>query len=123
MSPERKYHRDIYFPAWFEPELYQRGTLRPEYSNHARWSATDDRYGPLELPERIELGQFSVVEMRAEGQQVTALVIRGPHTPGLDICLVLKRGSREWLCVTVWANERNDAHRTLNRDLYESAPF
>lgn len=131
MSPERKYHRDIYFPAWFEPERYQQGTLRPEYSGHARIAAAEDRYGPLELPERIGLGRFSVIEMRAQGQHVTALVIRGPHTPGrgeghtpgLDICLVLKRGGRGWGCATVWANERNDEHRTLNRALYEPAPF
>ncbi len=119
---ERSYHADIYLPCWFNPSM--RGTYTPYYSQHARDAAWDDRYGPLQLPGRIDLGKFDIVELRAVGKVKTALVIRGPSTtPGLDICLVIRFGRNGPTVATVWGNLSSDAHRTLDRSRYEPAPF
>lgn len=109
------YHADIRLPDGFRlPD--QRVTL--EWSRHAEQARTNDRYGIIPRFESIPLSRFSVVEVGVEGRKVEKVVVRGHWTETLDVVFVLIPTARDWFVKTVWVNERNDTHGTLDRSRY-----
>ncbi len=108
------YHKDIGFPAWFKKPTC---TFRPHYTAHAVEAAQDDGYGPIAVPETIDLTRFEVIEMTvaAGTRRVVKMLIRGQHDGRRDIVMPVTADGR---VKTVWANLRTDIHRTLDRSKY-----
>lgn len=111
------YHADIRLPNGYAlPD--RRVSLN--WTRHADRARTTDRYAP-EIPrfETIPLSSFRTVEVGVEGSKVVKVVIRGKWTANYDVVFVLiPNGTRPWTVKTVWINERNDSHATLDRSKY-----
>lgn len=113
------YHRNI---GWPGDVRWPEGRYRLVYTRHARTEAAVDKYRPIQLPPTIELygiGRIVEAEIREDGT-VTKLVARVPYDVWHDLALVLVPGKEYNVFVvkTVWLNERNDTHRSLDARRY-----
>lgn len=128
---ETLYHPEIFMPNWFEAPT-ERATL--EYSRHALYALSNDRYGGIPQFETIPLCRFSVVELGvkhakrnqlgvpAAPPQVSKIVVRGRYSSELDIVFVLcPRGNGKYFVKTCWFNRNDDKHKTLRRERYATA--
>ena len=107
------YHSEIGLPSNF---VAPRQTVRVTYSGHALRAASDDRYGTMELPEFLPLASGKVIEVGMENGRVAKILFRFTYDDTLDMCIVLIPG--KWFAKTVWYNESNDLHTTLDRSKY-----
>ena len=111
----RRYHVDIGFPETLEQPM--RG-LMLWYSQHAWVEAQTEavRHGyqlwvPVTLPEG-----FTLVEATTLAGRITSWVVRLRTESPYDVALVIRP---DGMVKTVWTNDRNDTHRTLDRSLYD----
>lgn len=108
------YHSEIRLPNGF---VKPTGRVRLVWSRHADEARHDDRYGSIRRFSTATLDNLEVIEVGVEGGKVVKILFRGRYTETLDVCMVLVPGT-EWRVKTVWINERNDLHRTLDRSKY-----
>lgn len=80
------------------------------YSKHAVERAADKR---VNLIGAVIISRGDVVEAEVENGQVTKLVVRQPLDSKRDRVMVLVPVKSEWYCVTLWSNDRDDKHSTL----------
>ncbi len=118
----RLYHKDIGLPPAAVAALPRRREVLT-YTQHARRAAETDRYGDLSrwLPRLLDFRCVTVVEVGLEDGTLRHVLVRYtmPGTaPALDLVLALKRLPGQWIVKTVWANETNDTHNTLDRSRY-----
>ncbi len=115
-------------PRQDEVRLFNVGVFMPKfnwtpkplalrYGPHALNAARDDRYGNFEgvLPKALNLQDTEIVEVEVTGKSVTKLVCRVPGMKGFDLVMVVQK---DGFVKTVWANDRTDKHRTLDRTRY-----
>lgn len=107
------YHRDVYMPP---VAANMRFAVLLRYGQHARDAAITDRYGKLDLPSVLDTREATLIEAELRGNTVIKAVYRMPLNEKLDICLVVH--PRDGFVRTVWANLRDDDHRTLDRSKY-----
>lgn len=126
------YHVETGLPA---TDSVTRQAFGLEYGQHARKAALDDKYGQLtsvplshaftrsEIFE-IEVEQGRIVKFAARlGQDCKTFAVKQTHTArnGLDLILVLVpslRDSNNLFVKTLWLQERNDSHGTLDKSKY-----
>ncbi len=115
-SAERLYHKDIGFPKGANlPDGFS-PVIRLRYGPHAMKAADDDRYGRLNLPAVIDIRKGELFEIGVTGNTVTKMAVRMPYDNKIDLILVF--GPRDGFVRTVWANEKGDKHKTLDRAKY-----
>lgn len=107
------WHKDIVLPPL--PTLTGRVPLR--YSHHALQASENDRYGNLRILKSLTLDRCEVIEVETQGKQIIKFVLRCSYSETLDIVFAVIPG-REWFVKTVWGQEKNDLHKTLNRSRY-----
>lgn len=115
-SAEKLYHFQVYLPEKFKEDF----TYILRYSPHAQAEISKDRYCPktgVKLPAALKTKDALLVEVGVDAitQKVTKRVYRVPVTPKLDLVLVVTPTE---VVKTVWLNEHNDRHTTLNRAKY-----
>lgn len=108
------YHRDVYLPPTLK---LPNGAFCLYYSKHAEDEAKRDRYGPIPLPAYISTNNADVIEVETNNYEVVKVVYRQRLDEKRDICLAVLIG-RKWTVKTVWINERNDTHKTLQVHKY-----
>lgn len=111
------YHAELGFPMGF---VSPTARVRLSYTSHALRACKDDRYAQ-EIPvfETLPLSQFDTVEVETDSVgHIVKFVVRGHWTKTLDLVFVLIPGEFLWTVKTVWINERNDSHKTLDRSRY-----
>lgn len=108
------YHVDIRLP-----EGMKRFTGRAPlaWSRHADRARRDDRYGEIPKYRTITFDNLDVIEIGMEGDKLVKVLFRGHFSETLDLCIVVMPGL-PWLVKTVWLNEKNDTHKTLDRSKY-----
>jgi hypothetical protein len=94
------------------------------WSNHADGERIKDRYA-REIPrfETLPLSRFEVIEVETtpDASRVTKWLVRGHWTTDLDLVFALiPTHKTSWFVKTVWVNERNDTHKTLDRSKYHA---
>lgn len=104
------YHADVGFPR----VALWTGPVTLKYSAHARAEAAD-KYADLSLPEYLDVTNLTPFEIEVEAGKVTKACYRARYSDALDLTLVIAVGG---FVKTVWANRRNDTHRTLDRSKY-----
>lgn len=120
---EDRYHKDIGFPDDLEfPRGFLTGghtVISLRYGTHSREEAMKEKYGVLQLPQRIDLKKADIFEVGTKpGSNVIEKVcVRMQHDSEKDIVIVVMIPSG--FVKTVWANLRNDDHKTLNRANYK----
>jgi hypothetical protein len=112
------YHYLIGFPPSLK--IKEQYTFQLTYGNHALRAARTDRYGDIELPERVVIPRNYIVEIEtANNKDVDKIVFRIPYEyrEDLDLCLVVIPQSS--FCKTVWFNKSTDVHKTLDVKKYD----
>lgn len=112
------YHYQLGIP--FNLSLPSR--LNVTYSRHALRAASEDRYGSIDLPSAINTTGALVVEVEAgDNNRPVKLVLRANYNSTLDVIYVILTHSlpdNSFMVKTVWLNEKNDAHKTLDVTRY-----
>lgn len=111
------YHADIRLPQGFRLPNRLIGLSWTRHATHAR---NDDRYGYIPEIPVLNLGECQTIEVGMEGGHVRKIVVRTELDDFNDIVFVLIPGPNKWIVKTVWINQENDSHRTLNRSRYVS---
>lgn len=110
------YHGDIGLPPGFKLPARRVDLF---WTNHAKQACKNDRYGDIPEFASIPLQVFKTVEVGVQAGRVVKVVVRGHYTPTLDVVLVLIPNlDKPWTVKTVWINQRNDSHKTLDRTKY-----
>lgn len=107
------YHKDVYIP----PALrgYQFSALL-KYSRHAIQESINDERGEIKLPKIIDSRDATLVEIEVNEGKVTKTLFRLSYSDEHDLCLVIIPENR--VVKTVWLNNKDDHHKTLDRSKY-----
>lgn len=108
------YHVEIGLPRGF---VKPSGRVPLRWTAHADHARTSDRYGEIRKFQTATLDRLRVIEVGMENGNVAKILFRGRYDDNRDVCMVLIPG-RVWTVKTVWINERNDIHKTLDRTKY-----
>lgn len=130
MASIRRYHRDIYFPDWFQDSfagytrgLRERGPL--SFSFHAVDKILEQchSYGRIlfkyltKTCNKSSLDSDKVFEFYTVGKEIRKVCFRFSFDKSpVDIVLVI---SKEGNVVTVYTINKGDKHQTLDKSLYE----
>ena len=109
------YHRDIGLPPGF---TLPNRVVNLHWTRHAERARLDDRYGNIPHVPVLDLGQCNVIEVGLTGRKVEKVVVRTPFDDYYDLVFVLIPQSGAWIVKTVWYNQANDTHKTLDRSKY-----
>lgn len=109
------FHTEVGLPKWFTAPT---GRVALRYTAHALRASADDRYGEIRVFKTMTLDRLDIIEIEAEGRNVTKILYRGRLDNERDLCMAVIPGRTTWTVKTVWVNLRTDAHRTLDRSRY-----
>jgi hypothetical protein len=115
-APETLYHKDIGFPDNLEMPRGFHPIMSLRYSSHANEEALKDRYGVIRLPQRVDVRKGTTIEVGVRDKLVTKMVIRFDYDADKDIVMVINPA--DGFVRTVWFNQKNDQHNTLDRSKY-----
>ena len=113
-----KFHKDIGFEPGAIKEiiasLSRLSTLR--YTQHAKLETIKDRYSIIPVIKLSDIKPEEIFEYTREGNEIVKFAIRLTGLDKtLDFCYSV---SLDGNVITVWANTKEDSHRTLNEGLY-----
>lgn len=114
------YHDTLlyHFQVGIPKELKTRfGVLQLRYTQHALSAANSDRYGAMQLPHTLDTESAKVIEVEADiFGNVVKVLYRVPHCANFNLILAVIPA--EGFVKTVWLNQKNDCHKTLDRAKY-----
>ncbi len=103
------YHKDL----GNLPAVSYSGKLT--YTDHAKRASMSDRYGFINLPDRVSPAA-KVIEVEVKGGRAHKAVFRTAYDLKHDLCLVVLLASGT--VKTVWLNKLTDSHKTLDKSRY-----
>lgn len=115
-NAEVLYHKEKGFPSDLKMPRGFNPVIKLKYGPHARQEAFKDRYGNLELPDRIDVRDGDIFEIGVTGDTVTKMGVRFPYDDKIDLVIVVS--TQDGFVRTVWANTKGDQHKTLNLNRY-----
>jgi hypothetical protein len=110
-----KYNKAIGFPDSIFIPKYK---IHLFYSNHA----TDkiNQFGMCKYPIDIQLTIENIVELdTVDGKKIDNVVVRLPYNNTEGIVLSLMLFKRTAVVKTIWLNNINDTHQTLDKSKYD----
>lgn len=107
------FHRDIYFPAQLK---CPQGKFVLKYGSHAKQRAA---LNAIPIPTILDTAQAVVIEAELVHNKVVKILYRLAYDSMRDILLAVD--VEHWFIKTIWANRKNDTHKTLNRSAYARA--
>lgn len=112
------YHRDLGLPKGLD---VMTGKVRLEWTRHAEHARVNDRYGDVTKWGVLDLDMCDVIEVEADPKtmQVSKFVLRTGHGPDYDVVYVVIPRPAAWVVKTVWLNDVNDTHKTLDITRYD----
>ena len=113
MIKDGLYHFQLGFPQGLT--LPSKGFLQLQYSAHAVKGSETHRYGMINLPAKVAFGACQLIEAEFQGGALAKVLVRVPYTETLDLVLAVKPNG---FVKTVWLNESQDTHKTLNSGRY-----
>lgn len=85
-------------------------------SAHALREADSDRYGKLPIPTAFDPLTWEVIEIELQNGALHKIVARKPIDEKRDIVMAFL--VKDKVIKTLWCNESNDTHKTLNKSIY-----
>lgn len=107
------YHKDVYIPEQYKVPCWN-GLLR--YTRHAIEASRSDRYGYIELPNKVDYNYAILIEVETSNDVAIKQVWRTTYDDTRDLILVITNTGN---VKTVWINVRSDKHTTLDASKYE----
>jgi hypothetical protein len=120
--PTRLFHKDVYAPAVL---FRSPGYMRLRYSRHALDAARDDRYCDLTpyLTMYMDFDTAEIVEVELDEEgQISKRVARFQVEDDLVLVVAVVPDGGDGFVRTVWANEMDDIHSTLDRSKFVQPP-
>ena len=87
-------------------------------SAHALRERDSDRYGKFEIPTAFDPATWTVIEIEVANGALNKVVARKAIDEKRDIVMVFLPLTK--LIKTVWVNESNDLHKTLDKSNYST---
>lgn len=109
------YHKDVFMPRLNLPK----GRFKLTYGNHAKRAAETDEYTTIILPAYLDTNWAEVIEVEVINGKPVKIVYRKPFDFDRDLIIVIN--TKDFFVKTVWINEANDKHNTLNTSRYVRA--
>lgn len=106
------YHKDIFLPKINLSDKM----VKVNYSRHALNAAYTDRYAEIALRDAYNFSQSEIIEIEVKNNKVIKIVARFDYNIDYDLIVVIIPQTK--IIKTVWLNEKNDCHRTLDRSRY-----
>ena len=97
------------------PEKIKNASTRvffPKYSKHAVDASKSDRYGLINLPNRVEFNGKNIFEIELNNEKIEKYGIRISYNEKLDLILI---ANPDGFIRTVWFNDKTDTHKTLRK--------
>jgi hypothetical protein len=117
--PTIKYHRDIHLPQALEDQALD-VLAKANGAYKATEHAIDRAYAKgIILPPRIPLREVQIIEVTTEGGRLLKFLLRFPSR--LRKYDVVMSYTVTGICPTVYHNERDDVHHTLDTSQYARA--
>lgn len=114
------YHSEIYMPKRIRGLFPNTGFKSLRYGMHSKIRKQQKN---IELPDTINLSDFSIIELEVINDVWNKCVIRSniPDINGNNIVIVVMKTEYKavWFVKTVWYNHSTDTHKTLCVDGYE----
>ncbi len=117
------YHASVFLPKRIRGLLPQ-GVKSILYSEHAKRSMSDDRYGIIPEFPYLDFSRGKIIEVEHYASRgVQKIILRFPLDNKRDgvYALIPTGDKRVWFCKTCWINECADAHKTLDTTPYAKA--
>ncbi len=112
------YHKEIGFGKSADSLIGR--SFRLQYSGHAKQACLNDRYGVISKPPfNVQVTRDNLIEIETNsfGTPIK-FVIRLHYDIRYDIAIVIIPDFDVGTVKSVWLNDRNDTHKTLNASLY-----
>lgn len=110
------YHKDIYMPKLNVKDK----DIELAYTYHAICASETDKYEKILLPSKINVSMGEMIEIEVNTNKVIKLVVSMPYNSKYNLFLVILPDCSR--VKTVWLNEINDKHMTLDRSKYIARP-
>lgn len=110
------YHKTLGFPRTLR--LEENYSLNVVLSSHAQQACFSDRYGNIKVNANVSFGRKDIVEVESSNNKIpTKFLVRIKYNDNHDINIAIQLDNNT--IKTVWLNEKNDKHTTLNRNNYD----
>ena len=110
------FHKKIGLPANYRHPM---AVVPVRWTFHAIKAANSDRYGNVQITDRIDLTKFETVEVEIVAGRIAKILVRGAYSDNLDVTYALiPQLGKEWVVKTTWLNWWNDDHRLISRSKY-----
>ena len=106
------FHKNIGFPKKMKFKTVE--GLIP--SAHALREASSDRYGAFEIPNSFDPETWTVIEVEVVNGALHKIVARKAIDDKRDVVMAFL--VRDKVIKTLWCNEKNDLHKTLDKSAY-----
>lgn len=106
------YHKDIFLPKINLSDKM----VKVNYSHHAIEAAFNDRYEEIILKDAYNFSKSEIIEVEIKNKKIVKIVARFDYNTDFDLIVVIIPETK--VVKTVWLNEKNDCHRTLDRSRY-----
>ena len=106
------FHHSIGFPSTFRRPI---GNFYTKPSRHAIARAQEKR---IDIPRIVNLSDFDIIELEITNGRIAKMVIRGEYDDYDDICMAVNFDRGSLFIRTVWLNDINDTHNTLDTSKY-----
>lgn len=113
------YHCEKGFPKGIETQFRTGKFLffDKDFTNHAKKAAKEDKYGEIVLPKAQDFTNLLPFEITVENGQIIKSCYRVPYNESYDLSMSISRPNNE--IITVWLNDKNDTHNTLDLSNYD----
>lgn len=107
-----RFHKDLGFPAKFTIPTHVATLV---HSNHSRDQSA--RRG-IAISNAIDFSRGTVIEVGYSKGKLNHMLVRMPYDNRNDISFALIPLKGKWLVKTMWLNEKDDTHSTLDLSQY-----
>lgn len=112
------YHYTLGIPA----KKYPSGVFKLTYTKHAIDATKTDKYGPIKnLPKYLNTFLARKIEVETDNNgNLVKILYRMPYDDerDLSIAVIVRDDEDKWKVKTVWTQQKNDNHKTLDKTRY-----
>lgn len=125
---EKLYHRDLGFPPKVRKLLDvatdpdKNFIMRLKYTRHAleqKYRHMKKINGEVNLPDTVNYKDCDPIEVRMKDGKIIKVLYRTPYDKNTDLILVVAHDQTVNLVVTLWLNDKDDHHETLDLSRYD----
>ena len=95
--------------------------VKVNYTHHAIDAAYNDRYEEIILPNALNFAKSEIIEVEIKNKKIVKIVARFDYNNNYDLVIVIIPQGK--IIKTVWLNDKNDTHLTLDTSKYNKNEF